>query len=78
MSNFFTATVISGMACYRSGWAVGDGVGGGGGWVAGSGLNLHKDTDSSAVSSVSDRKGLNPQDRSRQSLTAIWYQSHPY
>ena len=31
----------------------------------------HKDTDRNAVSSVSDRKGLNPQDRSRQSSTAI-------
>ena len=34
----------------------GGGVGGGGGWVAGGGLKLHKDTDSNAVSSVSDRK----------------------
>ena len=29
------------------------------------------DTDSNAVSSVGDRKGLNPQDRSRQSLGSI-------
>ena len=31
-----------------------------------------------AVCSVNDRKGLNPQDRSRQSLAAVWHQSHPY
>ena len=43
-------------------------MGGGDGWVAGGGPNTHKDTESSAVSSVSDRKGLNPQDRSRQSV----------
>ena len=42
------------------------------------GQSLHKDTDSNAVSSVSDRKGLNPQDRSRQPLAAVWHQSHPY
>ena len=59
------------------GW-YGGGVGGEGGCVAGGRLNLHKDTDSSAVSSVSDRKGLNPQDRSRQSLAAVWHQSHTY
>ena len=35
------------------GWE-GGGVGGGGGWVAGGGLTFHKDTESSAVSSVSD------------------------
>ena len=40
--------------------------------------SFHEDTDSSAVCSVSDRKGLNPQDRSRQSLAAVWHQSHPY
>ena len=45
------------MACYRGEWA------GGSGWVAGGGLKL---SYSNAVSSVSDRKGLNPQDRLRQ------------
>ena len=55
------------------------GVGGGGGRAVGGRLNLpYKDTESSAVSSVSDRKGLNPQDRLRQSSTAVWHQSHPY
>ena len=44
----------------------------------GGGNSFHKDTDSNAVSSVSDREGLNAQDRSRQSLAAVWYQSHPY
>ena len=39
---------------------------------------FHEDTDSSAVCSVTDRKGLNLQDRSRQSLAAVWHQSHPY
>ena len=52
--------------------------GGGGEWEAGGGQTFHEDTDSSAVCSVSDRKGLNPQDRSRQSLAAVWHQSHPY
>ena len=42
------------------------------------GQTPHEDTDSSAVCSVSDRKGLKPQDRSRQSLAAVWHQSHPY
>ena len=55
------------------------GVDGGGRWVAESRLNLpYKDTDNSAVSSVSDRKGFNPQDRSRQLLAAVWHQSIPY
>ena len=52
MSNFFTATVISRMACYRGGWEVGwvgvggraggweGGVGRGDEWVAGDGSNL--------------------------------------
>ena len=35
-------------------------------------------TDSSAVSSVSDRNRLSPQDRSRQLLTAVWHHSHAY
>ena len=61
------------MACY-----------GGGGWGEGAGgkpeagQTPHEDTDSSAVCSVSDRKGPNPQDRSRQSLAAVWHQLHPY
>ena len=42
------------------------------------GQSFHKGTYSNAVSSVSDIKGLNPQDRSRQSLAAVWHQSHPY
>ena len=42
------------------------------------GLSFHMQTDSSAVSSVSDRKGLNPLDRSTQSLATVWHQSHPY
>ena len=42
------------------------------------GQTSHEYTDSSAVCSVSDRKGLNPHDRSRQSLAAVWHQSHPY
>ena len=56
----------------------------GGGGVEGAGgkpeagQTFPVDTDSSAVCSVSDRKGLNPQDRSRQSLAAVWHQSHPY
>ena len=28
--------------------------------------------------SISDRNTLNPQDKSRQSLAAVWYHSHPY
>ena len=42
---------------------------GGGGWVAGGGLNLpaYKETDSSAVSLVRDRNRLNPWDKSRPS-----------
>ena len=66
------------MACYR-GW-VGGWAGGGWGMEGAGGKpevgqTLHEDTDSSAVCSVSDRKGLNPQDRSRQSLAAVWHQS---
>ena len=40
--------------------------------------SIYKDTDSSAVSSVSDRKGLNPQHRLRQLFAALWHLSHPY
>ena len=47
----------------------------GGGWVGSRRRvkGFHKDTDSNAVSSVSDRKRLNPQDRSRWSLAAVWH-----
>ena len=71
--------VISLMAHYQ-GWVGGKGMG----WVVGvggqpkAGYTFHQDTDSSAVSSVSDRNRLNPQDMSRQSLAAVWYPSHPY
>ena len=61
-------------------------MGGGGGRMGGGGgrvgsrrrVKASIRTHSNAVSSVSIRKGLNPQDRSRQSLAAVWYQSHPY
>ena len=33
---------------------------------------------SSAVSSISDRKRLNPQDRPRQLFGAVWHHLHPY
>ena len=61
------------------GWEGGQ-VGGGGGRIAEGGvyLPLDKDTNSSTVSSVSDRNKLNPQDKSRQSLVAVWYHSHSY
>ena len=58
------------------------------GWVGGvsdgevgqpePGYTSHYDTDSSAVSSISDRNRHNPQDRVRQSLAAIWHHTHPY
>ena len=61
-------------------WAGREGrLGGGGRWVALEvGYNLHWDTDSSAVSSVSDRKRLNSHDRLRHSFGAVWHHSHPY
>ena len=37
------------------------------------GYNFHKDTDSSAVISLSDRNEYNSQHRLRQSLAAVWY-----
>ena len=42
------------------------------------GYTFHWDTDSSAVSSVSDRNRLNQQDKLRQSLAAVWHHLHPY
>ena len=48
----------------------GSGVGGGKGWVAIGRLYLPLE-HSSAVSSVSDRNRLNPQDKSKQSLAAV-------
>ena len=63
-------------------------IGGGGGrkvgWVERAGgypevdESFHKDADSSAVSSVRDRNRLNPWDKSRQSLAAVLFHSHPY
>ena len=46
--------------------------------VAEGGYTFHQDTDSSGVSSVSDRNRLNSWDKSRQSLAAFWCHSHPY
>ena len=64
------------MAQYRR-WAGGRGGGGGGGG-GGQGMGgLPLDTDSNDVLSVSDRNRLNPQDRLKQSLAAVWYHSHP-
>ena len=60
------------------GLAGGGGVGGGEGGQLEAGYTFYYDTDSSAVSSVSDRNRLNPQDRSRQSLTAAWPVTHPF
>ena len=54
-------------------------MGGGGRWAAGDGLYFPLGhTESSAVSSVSDRNRLNLQDESRQLLAAVWHHSHPY
>ena len=55
-----------------------EGVGDGGGWVAGGRIYLPNDTDSSVVPSVSDGNRLNSQDRLRPSLAAVWHHSHPY
>ena len=48
---------------------------GGGGLAEGghpeAGYTFHKDTDSSAVSLISDRNRHNPQDRTRQLITHI-------
>ena len=38
---------------------------------------FHKDTDSSAVSSLSDRSKYNSQHRPRRSLEAVWHYIHP-
>ena len=39
---------------------------------------LYQDTGSSAVFSVSNRNGFSLQDKSKQSLGAVWHHSHPY
>ena len=74
-SALFTTTVISRMAC-----TIGVGEWSGcmvGRWTAGgkqleAGYTFHKDTDSSAVSSLSDRNKYNSQHRPRQLLAAVW------
>ena len=42
------------------------------------GYTFHWDTDSSAVSSTSDKNRHSPQGRSRQLLAAVWHPMQPY
>ena len=50
-----------------------------GGWVAREGVKPSVRTQTAVLClSLGDRKGLNPQDRPRQSLVAVWHQSHVY